>query len=258
MEFLPDGSISSPQEYIKYYSEITESFQILTMKGGSDAFNELKEKQEKETKLFDEMYLPCALQGILLYEQEKDWYHSPDMKLANKNKLLYRVTKSEFLNTELELETSDGESQVGKIVKLKKFMSFAIGENDKQFLTEEEYPNPQLFGTYDTGLVVTISEKTKAKSISFTNKNKNGQREALFPIGTSLEVTKLKKNTGILNMKKNVRKQNLQPLLRPLQLQPLHPHLFQHILQIKRKISKTSVSKRKIVKFQAPKLKLLR
>ena len=196
MEFLPDGSISSPQEYIKYYSEITESFQILTMKGGSDAFNELKEKQEKETKLFDEMYLPCALQGILLYEQEKDWYHSPDMKLANKNKLLYRVTKSEFLNTELELETSDGESQVGKIVKLKKFMSFAIGENDKQFLTEEEYPNPQLFGTYDTGLVVTISEKTKAKSISFTNKNKNGQREALFPIGTSLEVTKFKKNTG--------------------------------------------------------------
>ena len=48
---------------------------------------------------------------------------------------------------------------------------------------------------HDVGLVVTLVQETKAREIHDFNDFTNGQREALFPVGTEFKVTKYTEKT---------------------------------------------------------------
>jgi hypothetical protein len=125
---------------------------------------------------------------------------------------LYRVTHAKYLSSELDLDVKKGQEEVRtkKTVEIKKFLSFASGcdANEGQcktkgktalkYLTKDEFPKEGFFETYDTGLVVTKMKKTAAKDIRDFNLYRDtissGQREALFPVGTLLKVTKFTDN----------------------------------------------------------------
>merc|ERR1719234_950052 len=104
----------------------------------------------------------------------------------------------------------------GKKLKFRKFLSFSVEESDLKYITKDEatklWQSQGRAGTWetkgesawddqtnthktrDTGLEVTILQDTKARKIDKFNDFKNGQREALFPVGTDFEVKKYREN----------------------------------------------------------------
>ena len=184
-----NGIFKKKREDYPAYIKILQKETFLETK--SQEFGENEKMFLKEKREFEEKFFPCLLQDILINRPElgKRWKTSeiPD---------LFRLTTEEKLmkNFGIKIKGDNWNTFVNRIHKTKNFLSFAMKEDENTYLTDDQHFALREIGLEVLGTDRTTQQKGKcsARSIKQFNPNPNGEREAIFPVGTRFFIVSYK------------------------------------------------------------------
>ena len=204
------SSVFKLQKYTELSAEWSKLQWESIQKAKGRNFEENKKKFEEEGKDFEAKFFPCLLQDILINREKElpGWKDSRDMED------LYRLTTKEHMKRNFGITINDWRRWEKKRIESKSFLSFAMkeeksvntvtsitGESVEEITGEKTYLLSNHYLGRDVGLEVLKEDRRRrsteadnkrcgARSIQHLNKHPNGEREALYPIGTCFEIVR--------------------------------------------------------------------